>query len=83
MNVKNRRLTAALRIGALANAVLGCLGFAFTASAMQPPAHADHALGTVHFPVSCTAPAQRDFDHALALLHHMTYPARWPIGAWP
>ncbi|QSX77909.1 tetratricopeptide repeat protein [Agrilutibacter solisilvae] len=74
MNVKNRRLTASLRIGALANAVLGCLGFAFTASAMQPPAHADHALGTVHFPVSCTPPAQRDFDHALALLHHMTYP---------
>lgn len=37
-------------------------------------AHAGHALGTVHFPVSCTAPAQRDFNHALALLHHMTYP---------
>ncbi len=37
-------------------------------------AHAGHALGTVHFPVSCSAPAQRDFDQALALLHHMTYP---------
>jgi hypothetical protein len=35
-------------------------------------AHAGHALGTVHFPVSCSAPAQRDFDQALALLHHMT-----------
>ena len=40
----------------------------------QGQAHAGHALGTVHFPVSCSAPAQRDFDQALALLHHMTYP---------
>jgi tetratricopeptide (TPR) repeat protein len=29
----------------------------------------------VHFPVSCTQPAQREFDRAVALLHHMTYPA--------
>jgi tetratricopeptide (TPR) repeat protein len=40
----------------------------------QEQAHAGHMLGTVHFPVSCSAPAQRDFDQALALLHHMTYP---------
>src|SRR5690349_5658695 len=37
-------------------------------------AHAGHALGTVHLAVSCTPEAQRAFDHALALLHHMTYP---------
>jgi tetratricopeptide (TPR) repeat protein len=36
--------------------------------------HAGHALGTVHFPVSCTKKAQAEFDHAIALLHHMTYP---------
>ena len=38
--------------------------------------HAAHAepLGTVHFPVSCTPAAQADFDGAMALLHHMTYP---------
>ncbi|MGH8129870.1 MAG: tetratricopeptide repeat protein [Steroidobacteraceae bacterium] len=36
--------------------------------------HAGHALGTVHFPVSCSEPAQREFDRAVALLHHMTYP---------
>jgi tetratricopeptide (TPR) repeat protein len=28
----------------------------------------------VHFPVSCSPAAQAEFDHALALLHHMTYP---------
>jgi tetratricopeptide (TPR) repeat protein len=36
--------------------------------------HDGHALGVVEFPVSCTAPAQAAFEHALALLHHMTYP---------
>ncbi len=36
--------------------------------------HDDHGLGTVHFPVSCPATAQKEFDHSLALLHHMTYP---------
>ena len=35
--------------------------------------HADHALGTVQFPVSCSPPARQQFEHALALLHHMTY----------
>lgn len=44
------------------------------AAQAQEQTHAGHALGTVHFPVSCSAPAQRDFDQALALLHHMTYP---------
>ena len=37
-------------------------------------AHADHAMGTVDFPVSCSAPAQVQFNRAVALLHHMTYP---------
>ncbi len=31
-------------------------------------------LGKVHFPVSCTAEAQQAFNHAVGLLHHMTYP---------
>ena len=35
--------------------------------------HADH-LGTVRFPVSCSAAAQQEFNQAAALLHHMTYP---------
>jgi tetratricopeptide (TPR) repeat protein len=36
--------------------------------------HTDHALGTVDFPISCSAPARSEFNHAVALLHHMTYP---------
>jgi tetratricopeptide (TPR) repeat protein len=32
------------------------------------------ALGTVDFPVSCSEPAQAEFNRAIALLHHMTYP---------
>jgi tetratricopeptide (TPR) repeat protein len=42
------------------------------------PAHAaehdHHSLGSVTFPVSCSAPAQEQFNRAMALLHHMTYP---------
>lgn len=36
--------------------------------------HAGHALGSVDFPVSCSAEAQVEFNRAAALLHHMTYP---------
>ena len=36
--------------------------------------HVAHAMGTVSFPVSCSASAQIAFNHAVALLHHMTYP---------
>ena len=35
--------------------------------------HAAHGLGTVRFPISCTS-VQAEFDRAMALLHHMTYP---------
>jgi tetratricopeptide (TPR) repeat protein len=42
----------------------------------QPPAHAHGGppLGSVDFPVSCSAAAQAEFPRAVALLHHMTYP---------
>jgi hypothetical protein len=36
--------------------------------------HHDAELGAVHLPIMCTPDAQRQFDHALALFHHMTYP---------
>jgi tetratricopeptide (TPR) repeat protein len=48
-------------------------GFAAQATA-QEPAHHEHALGKVDFPVSCSQAAQVQFNHAVALLHHMTYP---------
>ncbi|HWP69467.1 MAG TPA: hypothetical protein VNM36_00140 [Gemmatimonadaceae bacterium] len=36
--------------------------------------HGAHDLGVVSFPVSCSPAAQAAFNHATALLHHMTYP---------
>jgi tetratricopeptide (TPR) repeat protein len=40
----------------------------------QVQQHAGHALGTVDFPISCSDQAQAEFNRAIALLHHMTYP---------
>ncbi|HJR15877.1 MAG TPA: tetratricopeptide repeat protein [Gemmatimonadales bacterium] len=40
----------------------------------QVQKQASQALGTVNFPVSCSEQAQIQFNHAVALLHHMTYP---------
>jgi len=34
----------------------------------------DHPMGRVDFRASCSGPAQGQFNQALALLHHMTYP---------
>ena len=36
--------------------------------------HAGHSLGKVNFPISCSTEAQTEFNRAVALLHHMTYP---------
>jgi hypothetical protein len=40
--------------------------------------HADHSarehLGNVHFPISCSEDAQRQFDRAVAILHSFFYP---------
>lgn len=37
--------------------------------------HAQDKPGPVHFPISCTAPAQQEFNRALALLHSFEYGA--------
>ena len=36
--------------------------------------HARHVMGAVNFPVSCSPQAQAEFNRAVTLLHHMTYP---------
>jgi tetratricopeptide (TPR) repeat protein len=36
--------------------------------------HQHDSLGHVGFPISCSAVAQPQFNRAMALLHHMTYP---------
>ncbi|MGH8249800.1 MAG: tetratricopeptide repeat protein [Steroidobacteraceae bacterium] len=56
----------------MALAALGMFSCGITSAHVQH--HAGQPLGTVHFQVSCSAPAQAQFDQALALLHHMTYP---------
>jgi tetratricopeptide (TPR) repeat protein len=50
------------------------LGSAASGASGQAKAHVEHALGTVEFPISCAEPAQVEFNRAIALLHHMTYP---------
>jgi hypothetical protein len=49
-----------------------------TVRAVAQNEHADHAagesLGTVHFPISCSPEAQRQFDRAVAMLHSFYYP---------
>ena len=35
---------------------------------------AAHEMAAVNFPISCTPQAQKEFNQALTLLHHMTYP---------
>lgn len=40
----------------------------------QAHQHAGHPLGTVDFPITCSEAAQAEFNRAVALLHHMTYP---------
>ena len=40
----------------------------------QMSGHTGHNLGKVDFPVSCDNKVKDGFNHAVALLHHMTYP---------
>ncbi len=44
--------------------------------ATPPSAHGEtlEHFGTVHFPISCSAGAQQQFDRAVALLHSFSYP---------
>jgi tetratricopeptide (TPR) repeat protein len=41
--------------------------------AALPPTLSEQS-GSVHFPTSCDTSVQADFDRAVTLLHHMTYP---------
>jgi tetratricopeptide (TPR) repeat protein len=48
--------------------VVAALIVVFAGCASQPK------LGAVEFPISCSRPAQVEFNRAVALLHNMTYP---------
>jgi tetratricopeptide (TPR) repeat protein len=54
--------------------MLASLGCHHPSPATQPAPHLGSESGTVHFPVSCAPRSQPRFDHAVALLHNMTYP---------
>ena len=60
-----------LAAGLLTLTLVGATGSA-RAQPVQPDA--GHELGSVDFPVSCSAAARAEFNRAVALLHHMTYP---------
>jgi hypothetical protein len=55
------------------NFVALCAAAAITIASAIAPAAADDQIGTVHFPVSCTA-VQPKFDRAVALLHNFFFP---------
>lgn len=57
----------------LAIFVLGTL-IAMPAAPAQPKSENAEKLGTVHFPVSCTPDAQKQFERAVAMLHSFWYP---------
>ncbi|MFP3939473.1 MAG: hypothetical protein ACLF0P_04135 [Thermoanaerobaculia bacterium] len=59
-----------LAAGLLAVLLGGCA----SGTRRQVEHHDSHPLGTVSFPVSCSEQARVEFNRAVALLHHMTYP---------
>ena len=70
--MSDRLVTTDIKRGAALAAAL-MLPLAATGSPRASAATED-PRGKVNFPISCSEAAQRDFNHALALLHHMTYP---------
>lgn len=73
-------ITAFLHAGVIAMAVqlAGCA----SRGVVEPDRHhAGASLGSVDFPITCSKQAQAEFNRAVALLHHMTYPqAREAFG---
>ncbi len=74
----NQRVRVLLCLGAGLMAVLPGGQVSEAMGQVRQPAH---TLGTVDFPISCSEPARVEFNRAVALLHHMTYPqAREAFG---
>lgn len=58
----------------MAGSAIGALSVFAADEKTHGQEHGGHPLGSVTFPISCSKEAQAEFNHALALLHHMTYP---------
>lgn len=65
-----RRVFLYLGVGLMVLLLAGCAGE--RKSLVQQ--HTGHIPGTVDFSVSCSEKAQGEFNRAVVLLHHMTYP---------
>lgn len=66
-----RVATALPRVFGVSILLMGMSGVTPDLQAQSP---SGDALGKVDFPVSCDESIADDFNHAVALLHHMTYP---------
>jgi len=58
----------------LAQRIFFAIALALIVSASSSAQHAGHSMSAVNFPVSCSPKAQAEFNRAVTLLHHMTYP---------
>jgi tetratricopeptide (TPR) repeat protein len=67
-------MTRTIRRDACVAAVAAITLVSGRTNAVQGQGHQADAPGTVDFPVSCSPGAQAEFNRAVALLHHMTYP---------
>jgi hypothetical protein len=45
----------------------------FSANAGLTQHHDKHSVGKIDFPISCNSAVKEQFNHALAMLHHMMY----------
>src|SRR2546426_908617 len=57
-----------------AGLIVALLGGGASETGAQVQQHAEHPLGKVDFRITCSEQAQVEFNRAVALLHHMTYP---------
>jgi hypothetical protein len=67
------RMTRLLFLTLAIVASASCLRAADRFADARPAAAHSQGLGSVNFPISCTAPAQATFNDALALLHNFQY----------
>jgi hypothetical protein len=72
--VSQHRGSAAASRGCLLRLLWMSMAAFLAAPAQALEAHDHDALGEVDFRISCSSAAQDQFNRALALLHHMTYP---------
>lgn len=70
MQCAQRSIRYTLAMGLVLILLAGCA----RGGARKTEERATHPMGAVDFRISCSAPAQVEFNGAVALLHHMTYP---------